>query len=278
MENQLRKFIRAIILKESIDQSFSDDYDFSKHSFNSGDCDIYAVALHRLHGYPLYVVRGHFLEDEWGGEREWDFEDAHIVVKLPNGNFLDSSGESTEQEMKDLSLFNNKIEKITLDPISESEALETFSCQDQEQDVKQVMKYISSKENKSSLNEGAIWNQGGIILLKGEKTEDGTQRLYATTTKNILDLRPGVRMVILDDQFLRIKYDEQGELKGVRVHWKSEPSLAKMLNFKNHKLSVVINNNKTPFHWETLQFTNLRMVLKKFVSQILSINNIDFHN
>ena len=87
MENQLRKFIRAIILKESIDQSFSDDYDFSKHSFNSGDCDIYAVALHRLHGYPLYVVRGHFLEDEWGGEREWDFEDAHIVVKLPNGNF-----------------------------------------------------------------------------------------------------------------------------------------------------------------------------------------------
>ncbi len=126
---------------------FSDDYDFSKHNFNTGDCDIYAVSLHRLYGYPLYVVRGWFLEPEWGGEREYDYEDSHIIVKLPNGNFMDSDGETTESDLRQNCAFGNDIEKITFEPVSEEEALSTFSCENQEPAIKQVMNYINLKND-----------------------------------------------------------------------------------------------------------------------------------
>ena len=79
MKNFIKKSVRYY-LNENY-RKFDNDYDFSKHNFNLGECDIYAVALHRLHGYPLYVIRGYFLEEEWGGEREWDYEDSHIIVR-----------------------------------------------------------------------------------------------------------------------------------------------------------------------------------------------------
>lgn len=138
---------------EELKSKFSDDYDFSKHSFNTGDCDIYAVSLHRLYGYPLYVVRGHFLEPEWGGKREWDYEDCHIVAKLPNGLFIDSDGEQGVSELKQNARFMNDVQKITIEPIDEETALNTFSCQDQEADIKQVMNYIKKKDK---LNEGSV--------------------------------------------------------------------------------------------------------------------------
>lgn len=128
-------------------ESFSDDYDLSKHNFNHGDCDIYAVSLHRLYGYPLYVVRGWFLEPEWGGEREWDHEDSHMVVKLPNGYYMDSNGETTEAELRQNCAFSNDISKITFEHLSEEEALGTFSCENQEPAIKQVMRYIKSKKS-----------------------------------------------------------------------------------------------------------------------------------
>lgn len=128
-------------------QTFSDDYDLSKHNFNHGDCDIYAVSLHRLYGYPLYVVRGWFLEPEWGGERGYDYEDSHIIVKLPNGNYMDSDGETTESDLRQNCAFGNDIEKITFEPVSEEEALSTFSCENQEPAIKQVMNYINLKND-----------------------------------------------------------------------------------------------------------------------------------
>ena len=132
-------------LRESF-QEFTDDYDFENHNFNIGDCDIYAVSLHRLYGYPLYVIRGYFLEPEWGGEREWDYEDCHIMVKLPNGNYMDSSGEATEEEMKSAGLFSNAVERVEIEQIDEQTALSTFSCQDQESSIKRVMKFIQNKK------------------------------------------------------------------------------------------------------------------------------------
>lgn len=126
---------------------FSDDFDFSKHQFHLGDCDIYAVSLHRLYGYPLYIIKGWFLEPEWGGKREFDYESAHIVVKLPNGNYMDSDGEVTEGQLRQSVAFSNDIEKITFEPIDEETALSAFSCQDQEPDIKKVMNYIKSQKN-----------------------------------------------------------------------------------------------------------------------------------
>lgn len=163
----MKDFIRYN-LRFNITESYSDDYDFSKQNFNFGECDIYAVSLHRLYGYPLYVIRGYFLEEEWGGEREWDYEDCHIMVKLPNGNFMDSSGEATGDEMKEACMFGNKVEKIEILPIDEQTALSTFSCQDQEDTIKQVMKYISKKYN---INEQVI---------DGQEMNAGTQSLCNT--------------------------------------------------------------------------------------------------
>lgn len=133
--------------KETVNegQTFDDNYDLSKHNFNHGDCDIYAVSLHRLYGYPLYIVRGWFLEPEWGGDREYDYEDSHVVVKLPNGNYMDSDGETTESDLRQNCAFGNNIDKITFEQVSEEEALSTFSCEDQEPAIKQVINYIKSK-------------------------------------------------------------------------------------------------------------------------------------
>jgi len=144
MKNFIKKSVRYY-LNENYG-NFDNDYDFSKHNFNLGDCDIYAVALHRLHGYPLYVIRGYFLEEEWGGEREWDYEDSHIIVKLPNGNYMDSDGEQTEETLKSNAGFMNKVERIEFIPIDEEGALSTFSCQDQEEDVSKVINYLKNKK------------------------------------------------------------------------------------------------------------------------------------
>lgn len=50
-------------------------------------------------------------------------ESAHIIVKLPNGNYLYSNGETTEKELKKDCMFSNKIEYIKIEPISENEAM-----------------------------------------------------------------------------------------------------------------------------------------------------------
>jgi len=74
------------------------------------------------------------------------YEDAHILVKLPNGKYLDSNGEHTKEEILPNAMFSNKIEKIRIVPIDEETALNTFSCQDQEKDIEKVMDYLKSKQ------------------------------------------------------------------------------------------------------------------------------------
>jgi len=131
-----------IIISENQLKKLIDGY-----NFNMGDCDIYAVALHRLYGYPLYTIRGYFLEPEWGGKREWDHEDCHIIVRLPNGKFKDSDGEYTLKELKPLASFAEDVKKIKAVKISEEEALSIFSIEDQEEDIKTVMDMISKKQS-----------------------------------------------------------------------------------------------------------------------------------
>jgi hypothetical protein len=131
---------------------FTDEYDFSEHNFNCGDCDVYAIALHRVYGYPLYIVNGYFKEEDWDEEEGYtgyDSEPAHIVVKLPNGNYMDSDGEVTEEQLKAECAFGNKIEYIKIEPITEQEAMHVYSGEDQEEDIERIVKYIKNKENIS---------------------------------------------------------------------------------------------------------------------------------
>lgn len=142
-------YLKSYKLFES---KFTDDYDLSEHNFNCGDCDVYAIALHRIYGYPLYVVNGYFKEDDWNEEEGYTSyfnEPAHIVVKLPNGNYMDSDGEITEQQLKDDCGFGNKIEYIKIEEITEEEAMHVYSGEDQEEDIQRIIKFIKNKSNIS---------------------------------------------------------------------------------------------------------------------------------
>lgn len=104
--------------------------------------------------------------------------------------------------------------------------------------------------------------QHGIILIKGKhKGKNKEQMLFATHVNTWAELRPGAMMMFLSDTFYRV-IKEDDKLKGVKINWRDEDSLKDALNFKAPgKLSVVRNNNKTPYHWKTLKHTNLRDAL-----------------
>jgi hypothetical protein len=98
-------------------------YEEMNFDFNYGNCNVYAIALHRLYDYPLYVVNLYFKEDEWEEQVElgdpyfYDHETAHVCVKLPNGKYLDSDGEFEEDKLIELCMTDYteyvKIEAIT---------------------------------------------------------------------------------------------------------------------------------------------------------------------
>lgn len=114
--------------------------------------------------------------------------------------------------------------------------------------------------NFSQVNESM--KQHGIILIKGKPSGKGReQKLFATHVNSWAEIRPGAVMLFLSDIFYRIIQDGD-KLKGVKINWKDEDSLKNVLNFKSPgKLSVVRNNNKTPYHWKTLNQTSLRAAL-----------------
>ena len=126
------------------------------YDFNCGDCYIYAIAMHRLYDYPIYGVKLYFKEDDWDyiTDPQYDFEYAHIIVKKPNGKFVDHEGDYTEEELKNLSK-TNYTEFIKIEPISEFEARtaylgsdesETIGSNYREQDIINVMKMIKENE------------------------------------------------------------------------------------------------------------------------------------
>jgi hypothetical protein len=130
--------------------------------------------------------------------------------------------------------------------------------------------------------ENNIWVQGGIILIKGEKLEDGTQKLFATHIDNLnqhgrtkVDNTPGqaAKMVTLTGELYRLVLEE-GKLKTYRVDWSNEKSLTKTLKFYGQRYHVVLNNNKTPLHWETLKYRYMPDVVNHLGFTILETPNI----
>jgi len=59
---------------------------------------------------------------------------------------MDSDGEQTKEEMISRAAFMNDVKKIKVIQIDEETALNTFSCEDQEEDIKKVMGYIKTKQ------------------------------------------------------------------------------------------------------------------------------------
>ncbi len=125
-----------------------------------------------------------------------------------------------------------------------------------------------------------LWKVGGVILIKGMKLEDGTQRIYVTTTRNILGLDrkkvddtagKAATMAVLGNQIYRLSIVD-GRLKAQGVAWNHEATMLKQLGLT--KMGVALNNNKTPLHWETLKHNNIAMAMNANSGQILGLPNI----
>ena len=125
--------------------------------------------------------------------------------------------------------------------------------------------YIKSFD---SINESIL--QHGIILIKGKpRGKNGEQVLYATHVNTWAEFRPGATMLFLSDIFYRITKDGD-KLRGVKINWKNEDSLKASLNLKSPgKISIVRNNNKTPYHWKTLKHTTLHSALNAVEQDLL---------
>jgi hypothetical protein len=115
--------------------------------------------------------------------------------------------------------------------------------------------------------------RGSVILIKG-KPEKGKRRLYITTIDGFTEFRPGVKMVFLNQDFHRVVMGEQG-LRATPVAYRNEPALKSQLNLKSPgRISVVLNNNKTPLHWITTKHLSFTKALNAVQSILLGEDHL----
>ena len=120
------------------------------------------------------------------------------------------------------------------------------------------MRYVSPYHQK--LNESI--GRGSVLLIKGRPVENG-RHLYVTQITGYAEIKPGIKMVFLGDQIYRVKYRD-GNFIGKKVYIKQDENLASVLNLKNpDRPSIVLNHNKTPFHWSTLKHTDIGTALRE---------------
>lgn len=105
-------------------------------------------------------------------------------------------------------------------------------------------------ETYDQINESV--GQGSIILIKGIGER---KRLYAAHVKGLIQVKPGAKMALLSTDFYRIVVRE-GRLTALRVNFMSDEHLKNAINSKTPgRLSIVLNDKKTPYHWITGRHT-----------------------
>lgn len=136
--------------------------------------------------------------------------------------------------------------------------------------------YTNPMARTQQLMEAAsIFLRGGILLIKGDETPDG-QKLYAVPIKNLISVGAGAKMAILADTFYRV-YNDGTKLRNKLIGWKNDGDLAKKLKMHNQSASIVLNNQKTPLHWLSLQYDNVAQMLYKIGTEITSIEGINWN-
>jgi hypothetical protein len=93
-------------------------------TYTMGMCDAYAIALHQIYGYPLYVIYGVYKDED----DEENMEPCHIVAKKGN-KYLDVRGERTKEELLKNCVFMNKVFKVKFIETSEEEARYIFTSE-----------------------------------------------------------------------------------------------------------------------------------------------------
>lgn len=109
---------------------------------------------------------------------------------------------------------------------------------------------------------------GSVLLIKGSPNKDG-RYLYAATVNGYTEIKPGVKMVHLNLPIYRVVIKDDNQFYGRKVDYKREEGLIGTLNTRNpYSISIVLNNNKTPFHWETLKHTDIGTALRSLGSRL----------
>lgn len=117
-----------------------------ENEYHSGMCDAFAIALSRLYGWRLAVIRGFFMED---GE-EYS-EDSHAVAILPNRRLADIDGIHDFAAVKRKCFWNQTPHRIKLVPVTEDEMSELFTVEGlSEADIQQAIDYIKTNWKFSS--------------------------------------------------------------------------------------------------------------------------------
>ena len=127
--------------------------------------------------------------------------------------------------------------------------------------------------NKHILTFSQIINEsigvGSVLLIKGKQSSNG-RYLYATIIKGSVEIKPGIRMVFIGDEIYRV-INNDGRFFGRKISYGSEEGLKGIFNMQNPgKPSIVLNHNKTPFHWITLNFTDIGSALREIGSRLFS--------
>ena len=127
---------------------------------------------------------------------------------------------------------------------------------------KHVISYNESYQNSIG--------KGSVILIKGKPENDG-RRLYATTITGYAEIKPGLKMVFISDTIYRVIYKGDDNFSGRRVSIKNEDSLKSVLNLRNPgRPSIVLNHNKTPYHWITLKHLDIGSALRDIGPGLMS--------
>lgn len=121
----------------------------------------------------------------------------------------------------------------------------------------------------SESNQTAQIGRGSVLLIKGKAEQDG-RKLYVTTITGQVEIRPGIKMVFLGDQIYRVVYREE-RFFGKKVDVNGEEGLKGVLSLKNQGVpSIVLNHNKTPYHWITTGFTDIGDALRNLGPKLFS--------
>jgi len=92
--------------------------ELSADAFCRGYCTEFAIALHRITAWPIFIFNEVVKEDE-----EEYYNLVHATVKSPNGKYVDARGFRTEQEIANnlLATDTTPLEKYKIENVSEND-------------------------------------------------------------------------------------------------------------------------------------------------------------
>lgn len=122
------------------------------------------------------------------------------------------------------------------------------------------------------------YKKDGFVLMYGPELDDSDRRLYAAQIQRVLSYSrkkksgdaEAARMVLLQDDTFRVQ-QQDGKLSLVKV---SNGDKAAGIQGRR----VVLNNDKTPIHWLTTQYTYAGSLLSKLGTEIRNIAGIRWYN